>query len=66
MVNLGFHWTVNIQTVIFIPLSHQNLMQESLLNWQTIARARDRRHSGTNDDVVIWKARGVPVVVLRT
>lgn len=66
MITLGFHWAVHVQTIIFVPLPHQNLMQECLLNRRSIARATRRRHTVTDiigQDGVVGKSRGVAIIV---
>lgn len=66
MITLGFHWAVHVQTIIFVPLPHQNLMQECLLNRRSIARATRRRHTVTDiirQNGVVGKSRGVTIIV---
>lgn len=64
--NSRVHWAVHVQTIIFVPLPHQNLMQECLLNRRSIARATRRRHTVTDiigQDGVVGKSRGVAIIV---
>lgn len=66
MITLGFHWAVHVQTIIFVPLPHQNLMQKCLLNRRSIACATRRRYTVTDvigQDGVVGKSRGVTIIV---